>query len=253
MLPQLVNALKTQIEKSKAELPRIKADADAAVARAGTNEREQLRASIEREKRGWEAAVAAAEKQGILPPYIPRSERSLTSLGEKLGTFSSAPGRQPVERMEQSITQTVKALEFKAAGDFDAATKAVTEALSLWQGNEEASRAKTLIDKEKAAMIADAKAAEARAAEEKLRAEAEAAQARAEQERQARIKRVEEMRKADEAAAKAAAAQTKPDKPSLFSLPVFWVGAFIVIVLVLTAFSLYRKFRAPENNLLDQE
>jgi hypothetical protein len=112
---------------------------------ATASDRVELQAAFQREQAQADAAVAAAEKAGQWPPFIPMSERSLKALAAKIPGESSRIAKLPVAQMRESLQLATTAQTQFGAKEFDAATSTLKDATRLWPANELATRVQTQI------------------------------------------------------------------------------------------------------------
>lgn len=184
-------------------------------------------------------------------PLKPSNQDTLYRLISLSGTEIQRLSYLKLDNMRISIAHTKRATEAIKAKDFETAEKALKDAEMEWVENEQIARLKAEIMELKTR-------AEAEVAKAKEMAAAEAAEKKkADQDAQAEAAKV----LAKEALTKKASAQDAPvvaeEEQSKPEEAVNWPFRIALIVLALVLIGaarfVYKKFVAPENNILDQK
>ena len=138
---QILTALRTEIERRRGALAIDQKQRDDGIKLAAEPQKSELIAANKREEAAAEAALAAAQKQGLKwPPMIPRSEKSLTAIGTKISPELQRLTAVDVAKMRQSVQLADKAREALAKRDVESAEPAIKQATELWRANELATR-----------------------------------------------------------------------------------------------------------------
>jgi hypothetical protein len=160
---QLATAVKNQADRALPLCKQRKAENADGVKLASEPARSELIAAQKRDEQQNNDAVDNAVKQKVKwVPFLPRGEKSLTTLSTTAATEQSRLAALPVAKMRESLAVSDTAAKAMDDGENAAAEKAAREATQLWQNNEIAKRiAKEAADKTAAAAAAAAVAAAA--------------------------------------------------------------------------------------------
>ncbi|MEA3207757.1 MAG: hypothetical protein QOE70_814 [Chthoniobacter sp.] len=157
-------ALKAAVDRAQLSYPAIQKEFEAGVAAASAADRPELIAARQRELAKGEAALAAADKAKLKwPAVVPRSDKNLAAIVQKIDSEQKRLAGLDVSKMRQSVQLTEQAQK-EIAEQKPAADETVKKALSLWNANELAKRLQPDAANVKLAAATAAKAAEAQKA-----------------------------------------------------------------------------------------
>jgi hypothetical protein len=233
---QILESLKVDIERQKLAAAVTKKEREQGTQLANTAQKAELMAAQRQEAAAADAAIAAAQKQGLKwPPLIANSEKSLAAISAKIPTEQQALARIDTAKLRQSIQRAEKAQAALGEKKFDDADKLAKEATALWSENELARRLTTDISLAKQEF---ATAETAAAAEKKAAAEAPAPPPA-------------EVEPATPAPARAAAREESDDETPFLMTPAGAIVVVILIALVTAAVTAYRKIKSRANDVLE--
>jgi hypothetical protein len=228
------------------------AERDKAILTSSPAQKAELKAAIEREHATEAALMSEAQRRNSKwPPFIARSEKSLTATAAKVSEETRRLAGIDVAKMGQSMKAADQSKAALSTNDYATAAGLVKEALSVWPANELATRLQEDIKTGQATSIAAA----AEAAEEQKKLAAEE-QKRIEAEEKEKAAQAAEAAKAAAAAAQAAnqaAAQTvavaAPEKKPFLLTAMGASSIVALLALVGAGLGAYRKLkgRAPES------
>ena len=154
-------SLKAEVDRRIKMLAEKKAEREKSLAGLSGPQKTALQDEIKREQTATEAAVSAAEKQGMKwLPLNPATERSLQNLSSKIASETQRLAAAPVAKMRASIQAAEKAKALLEKKDLDGADAALTQATNDWSNNELATRLRTELDTAKKTAAATAAAPE---------------------------------------------------------------------------------------------
>jgi len=134
---RILPAMKAQAAARVAALPAEKDAQAKAIERALEPSKSDMKAAGEREKAMADAALSAAQKQGVKwPPFHPKSEESMKLMADRANGELSRLAALDLGRMRQSVQLATKAAQALEAKDVTAAEEALTQAKELWDANE---------------------------------------------------------------------------------------------------------------------
>jgi len=122
------------IPEQKARAEQQKKD----LAAAGPVDRETMTAAIKRQQDAEDAQVQASTSGW--PPFYPDNEKSLTALMTRLKSEGPRLATLPIEKMRDSLQETLEAKQGLASGDINGAVEKLKDATLLWPTNELAVR-----------------------------------------------------------------------------------------------------------------
>lgn len=158
---RVIGTLKIEVERRKQQLPLENAEREKALKTGSDQQRAEIQSVIQREQATAEAALNAA-KNLKWPPFLPRSEKSITAIASKLPDGTQRLNSYDTAKLRGSLVAAEEAQTAIAANDSKTAETAVRKALDLWPTNEVAKRLQvTLNDAKKVAASEAAAAAEA--------------------------------------------------------------------------------------------
>ena len=232
---RLLTALKAEVDRRSRALPLEKAERERGLQLASGPQRAELEAAIAREEAGAEAAFRAAETQGLKwTPFIPRNERSVTTLANRIPTELQRLAQIDVATLRQSVALTEKARESFQKKEYPAADEAVLKATQLWPANELATRLQ--------AELVSAKASVPEPTTDPANDPSAPA---------ATTETTPEQASADAAATEAPEEpQDDGEKPFLLT-PGGAVTVVVAIAFLIAAVSVYRKIRGRANEVLE--
>ena len=133
--------LKTAVDRAQQNYPLQQAEFEKGVANAVEPQKSELIAARQRELAQGEAAVANAERTGSKwPQLLPRSDKSITTLAQKIPTEQERLAGLEVAKMRESIKLSEQAKKEIADKKADAADETLRKATELWNNNELAIR-----------------------------------------------------------------------------------------------------------------
>jgi hypothetical protein len=137
----LLTELQTAVNRAKQNYPLLQAEFERGVEAASETQKPELLAARQREIAQGEAAVAAAERAGLMwSPLVPRSEKSIDALASKIPTELSRLAAIEVPKLRQSLQLTDQVRKHLADKKATEAEEALTKATELWSENEIATR-----------------------------------------------------------------------------------------------------------------
>lgn len=129
--------LKTLVDRTQENYKRQEADFEAGVANAVEPQKSELIAARQREKAQGEAAIAAAERAGLKwPQLVPRSDKSIETLVQKIPAEEQRLAALEVPKMRESIKAAETAAKQIADKKVEAADESLRKASELWNTNE---------------------------------------------------------------------------------------------------------------------
>lgn len=128
-------ALKTTLERAKTKYQTDEAEFQKGVANSAPQQKAELLAARKREQEQGEAAVAAASRNKSWPVLVPRSEKNLAALAQKVTGEQARLGRIDVAKMRQSI-QLAEQAKKEIADKKVEAEQTLGKAADLWDANE---------------------------------------------------------------------------------------------------------------------
>jgi hypothetical protein len=130
-------ALKSVIDRAQQNYKLLQAEYETGVKNAVEPQKSELIAARQKESAQGEAAVAAAERAGLKwPQLIPRSERSISTLAQKIPTETQRLAGIEVAKMRESIKVAEQASKLIADKNVDAADESLRKAAELWNAND---------------------------------------------------------------------------------------------------------------------
>ena len=225
------------------------AERDKAVQNSSAAQKAEIKAALDKEHAAEAALFAEAQRRhSKWPPFIPRSEKSLTATAAKIPDEARHLAAIDVAKIRQSLKDADRSKLALAGNDFVSALGYAKEALSLWPENEFAKRLQEEIKTSQAAAIAAA----ADAAEEKKRIAAEEQKRLDAEETEKAAKAAKEAAAAVRTAAAAAPKPSiaPPPKETPFLLTVTGAASVVGLIGLLgVGIGAYRKLkgRSPES------
>jgi hypothetical protein len=158
--------LKGMVDRARQTYQRQQTEFEQGVAAASGIDRPQLLAARQREIAQGEAAMMAAEKAGLKwPPLVPRSDKSISALAQKIPNEQSRLASLEVAKFRESLQLTERAKNEIADQKLEAAEETLSKATDLWNANEIATRLKPEVAAARTAAAAAAAAQPAEVAE----------------------------------------------------------------------------------------
>jgi hypothetical protein len=137
----LMGALRTDLDRRKQTLTFQLAEREKGLQLASEPQKSELIAVHKQEEAAAQAALDAAQKQGLKwTPIIPRSQKSIEAIAGRIPNEMQRLGSMEVAKMRQSVQAVERARAAMGKQEFDAAEKSLQEASSLWSSNELAAR-----------------------------------------------------------------------------------------------------------------
>ena len=128
--------LESQLPQLRAGLKRYQREFEQGLAITPDHEQPALKAAAEERQNEYDAAIDRALDAGaLLPPLIPRSERSLDEVGRILERVLPELESIDGESMRQSLQLVDSAGQRIAAGELEQADELLERAAELWQSN----------------------------------------------------------------------------------------------------------------------
>ncbi len=224
---RIVATLNTEVTRRQGLMKTEMADREAGMKIASDADRLQMQTAQKAEQTSADAAIAAASGKKW-PPFIPKSEKSLTALAGKLPAEITRLAAIDVAKQRESLKLANEASEAISNKDTSAADEALKKGKQLWPANELATRLQTDLTAMKA--TAAAKPVEAPAATPAV------------------VKT--KPHNANVTNAAAAAVQVEAPKPFLLTLG----GAITVVVVLIFAgagIGVFRKIKRKANEILE--
>ena len=230
---KMLPALKSEVDRRIKALAAQKIEQTDAIKKLSGPDKTKLEEERKRVQTGLDAAVSAAEKQGLKwLPLSPSNERSLKSIETKLSSETQRLANVPIAKMRASILAAGKARTLLEANNLDGAAAALSQASADWSNNEIATRLRSEL--EAARKIAAATpAAEIAPAAPEVAAAAKPAKP-----------------EASDDSAEPVAEQVDKDKPFLLT-PGGAVTVVLLVGLVVAAFSAIKKIKAKASDDLE--
>ena len=231
---KILPVLKAEVERRTKAFAAQKTEQGEALKRLVGAEKTAFENEIKSAKTAADAAVSAAEKQGMKwLPLNPATERGLQSLTAKISSETQRLGSVPVARMRSSIQAAEKAKGLIAGNDLLGAETALAQASTDWSNNELSTRLKVELDDAKKVVAA------------KMAAAALVAPPAADAQVLPPV--------AAETTAKAAAPvaeEAEPEKPFLMT-PGGAITLVIVVAILIAAFTAFKKIKAKAGEVLE--
>ncbi len=149
---QLIAATKPAVDRAIPDQKLFKAQKEQGFKDAGAAERIEMMAAYKADMTQAETVAAAADKAGQWPPFIPTNEKALSILLARIGRESTRLAVLNTDSMRKSLELTNAAKQSLTAREFDAATKTLLQATTLWSANELAKRMAADVVAEKAGL-----------------------------------------------------------------------------------------------------
>lgn len=232
---KMLPALKAEVDRRIKAATERKAEREKTLAKLTGPEKTTLQDEIKREQTAADAAVSAAEKQGLKwVPLNAANERALQNLASKVPSELQRLNSQPVAKMRASLAAADKAKNLMDKKDMDGAETALTQAMNDWPGNELATRIQPELKSAKAALAAATAAAAAAAAAEPAPAAPVALPPRI------------DSPTPDESAT----VRVEKEKPFLLT-PGGAVTVVIAVAFLVAAFNAFKKIKGKANDVLE--
>lgn len=225
--------LKGAVDRAQQNYKLQQAEFEAGVKNAVEPQKSELIAARKRETAQGEAAVSAAERSGLKwPPLMLRSDKSISTLAQKISTESQRLAGIEVVKMRESIKIAGEAAKQIAEKNVDGADESLRKASGLWSNNDVLKQ----LQPELAALRAIASAApppETAPAPEKAPAPEESAG-----------------EKSASASLEDEPEYVEPDKP-FFQTPGGIVTALVIIGVLIAGATAYKKIRGKASDVLE--
>ncbi len=134
---RILNPLKLEVARRQSNLLIDVAEREKGMALASVLKRAELQAIYDREQAQADAAMVAADRNGIKwPPLMIKSEKNLAYIAAKIPDDLVRLGALDLASMRQSLLETDVARGLLLKKEFDAADAKLTSANRLWPANE---------------------------------------------------------------------------------------------------------------------
>jgi hypothetical protein len=213
MARQLAESVKRSAEQLTKQIQQQAKQNEIRLSNASESEREQITALIQQQEEAAQKVIDSCKDDAWLP-LTPSNEKSLAILIQKATETEVALAALPLEKMITSARGTESARAFIHSNNLQPAEDALKEAAAAWPQNEALSRLQAkLAEKQKAALAAKATTPVDLPEPQSAR---------------------------------------PPEEPGFFQQPLGWVILLVIFCFGIAVIRVYRKYRDPKNNILDQ-